>query len=416
MKLGKNLSDIQKSNRCIVFESLLNDGPISRVDLARNTGLNKATITNIIQSFINRGIVKDVGSINASNGRKVAGLSLSINSVVSIIIRIQANQIIFCTSDFDGEVNNYVTVPYYSDDETPDKVIEIILEHTDQIIEICKAQNKKILGISIATLGWLFQDKGTYIIKADIASVLEKIELKSFFEQHYPDYFVYIEHDAKVSSLAEWDYYCKNEEHTPTSMLNIVADVGFGGGIIINGEVFSGFNGIAGEVGHMGINPASGSFIPRKGILNYGGLFEDHASPLALQHRVVENLPEFPKSILSTKSTIEEIYDAYEAGDSLAEFCVSKMARYLAYGLTGIIFILNPEVIVLGDKMIRSDKFYKQLNTYLEMFLPKEIFHVTKIRFSAYQDKGVLLGANIALLKHFIKTKKLFDFLNLEYQ
>ena len=213
----------------------MNDGPISRVDLARNTGLNKATITNIIQSFINRGIVKDVGSINASNGRKVAGLSLSINSVVSIIIRIQANQIIFCTSDFDGEVNNYVTVPYYSDDETPDKVIEIILEHTDQIIEICKAQNKKILGISIATLGWLFQDKGTYIIKADIASVLEKIELKSFFEQHYPDYFVYIEHDAKVSSLAEWDYYCKNEEHTPTSMLNIVADVGFGGGIIING-------------------------------------------------------------------------------------------------------------------------------------------------------------------------------------
>ena len=69
-------------------------------------------------------------------------------------------------------------------------------------------------------------------------------------------------------------------------MLNIVGDVGFGGGIIINGEVFSGYNGIAGEIGHMGINPLKGSFVPTSGALHYSGLFENYASPRALQESI----------------------------------------------------------------------------------------------------------------------------------
>lgn len=416
MKLGANITDIQKSNRCIVFETMLNDGPISRIDLARKTGLNKATITNIIQGFIQRGIAEDSGSINSSNGRRVAGVSLKLDTVVSIVMRIQANQLIFCTCGLSGKIEDYHTEYYFSDTDDESNLIKLIVDNIRCIQEVCATSNKKVLGVAIATLGWLFHKNGTFIIKADIAPVLEKLDLKRIFEEYFPNLFVFIEHDAKVSALAEYDSYCKDEGVAPSTMLNIVADVGFGGGIIINGEVFSGYNGIAGEVGHLGINPLQGSFIPNNGKLNYSGLFENFASPLALRNSVLESFPEFPMTKLGPQSTLDDIYKYYEEGDPLAEYCVNRMARYLAYGLTGIIFIINPEVIVFGDKMIRGEKFYAKLKSYLEMYLPKELFEVTRIRFSTYQEKGVLIGANLALLKYFIKSQRMIDFLSLEFQ
>ena len=63
MKLGINIEDVQKKNRCIVLQTLMEHSEISRVDLVRITNLNKATITNIIQNFLELGIVKNVGSI-----------------------------------------------------------------------------------------------------------------------------------------------------------------------------------------------------------------------------------------------------------------------------------------------------------------------------------------------------------------
>jgi predicted NBD/HSP70 family sugar kinase len=416
VKLGRNINDIQASNRCLVFDTLLHDVQISRVDLSRKTGLNKATITNIIQDFIARGIAEDVGSINASDGRKVAGVSLMSEKISSIIVRIQTSQLIFCICNLKGEFSNHRTITYNSDTEETDKLKKLVSRNIKDLLDICKEENQKVLGMSLATLGWLFRKDGHYKIKADIAPVLEKIDFKKFLEDCFPDHEVYIEHDAKVSALAEWDYFSKHEKRNPTSMLNIIGDVGFGGGIIIGGKVVSGFNGIAGEVGHMGIDPNKGSLVSKNGRLTYDGLFENYASPLALKNRVIENIPEFPDTVLKKDLTITDIYDAFEKGDDLAEFCVNKMARYLAYGLTGIIFILNPEVIVFGDKMIRSKKFHDKLNEYLEMFLPIELYSEMQIKYSAYQDKGVLLGANIALIKHFIQTKKLLDFLNREFQ
>lgn len=336
--------------------------------------------------------------------------------ISSIIVRIQTSQLIFCVCNLKGEFSNFRVVAYQSDTEETDKLKKLFFRNIKDLLDICKEEDQKVLGISLATLGWLFRKDGHYKIKADIAPVLEKIDFKKLLEDYFPDQETYIEHDAKVSALAEWDYFSRHEKRTPSSMLNIVGDVGFGGGIIIGGKVVSGFNGIAGEVGHIGIDPNKGSFVGKNGRLNYDGLFENYASPLALRNRVVENIPEFPDSILDNGSTITDIYDAFDNGDSLAEFCVNKMARYLAYGLTGIIFVLNPEVIVFGDKMIRSKKFHDKLNEYLKMFLPIELYSETQIRFSAYQDKGVLLGANIAFVKHFIQTKKLLDFLNREFQ
>lgn len=410
------ITDIQKCNYTMVVETLLYEGPISRMDLSRTTGLNKGTISNIIQDFISRGIAEEVGAINSNNGRKVTGVSLKLESVVSIIIRITADQICFCTSTVHGDLENCETENYNSDTDDPSKIIELIVSKTKALEKSLLKSGKKILGIGIATLGWLFRTNGKLVIKADIAPVLAKLNLKKLFKSNFPEFPVFIEHDAKVSALAEFDTYCRETGNMPQAMLNIVGDIGLGGGIVINGEVYSGYSGIAGEVGHLGINPLQGGFTSSSGSTHYTGLLENYSSPLAIRQLILENLAEFQNTILTAKSTLEEIYKAYDDGDTLAEFCINKTARYLAYGLTGIIFVLNPQVIVLSDKMIKSQKYYDRLNYNLKMLLPKELYEVTEIRFSRYQEKGVLIGTNLGLLKYLIKTRHIAEFLNLEFQ
>lgn len=412
MKLGSNIIDIQKKNRCIVLQTLMEHPEISRVDLVRITELNKATITNIIRDFLEMGIVKDIGQISASNGRKVAGLSLCMDDVVSVILCIRKDYVAAAVCNVHGEIRNYVKVPY-RDDSDIQKILKQYKEEVDKQLAYSRDNNLKVLGLSVATLGWLLHEEDRYYIKADDVEVLGEVDIKGAFREMFPDMEIWVDHDANMSALAEWHKLGKKSDRMPESLLSIVGGIGFGGGIIIRGEVFGGFNGIAGEVGHMGIN-----CLTRRHGKNsdFSGIWEDYASPLSIRDNVRENWMDYPDTVLAEDSTLEEIYSAYEAGDDLAEWVMKRAARYLAYGLTGLTFILNPEVIVLGDEIIRSEKFERQLYAYMKRFLPPELYKTLNIQFSDFDKNGILVGAGLAMVKHYLRTYEMIDFITEVYK
>lgn len=412
MKLGSNIIDIQKKNRCIVLQSLMEHPEISRVDLVRITQLNKATITNIVREFLEIGIVKEVGQIEASNGRKVAGISLCMNDIASVILCIRKSYVATAVCDVHGHISNY-TEAVYTDDSDIRKILKQYKEETETQLEFCEKNNIKVLGISVATLGWLYREGDRYYIKADIAQILGEVDIKGAFMEMFPNYEVWVDHDANMSALAEWQDFGKSEGRFPESMLSIVGGVGFGGGIIIKGEVFNGYNGIAGEVGHMGVNCLTRRHDKSS---DFGGIWEDYASPMAIRENVWENWADYPETMLPENANLEQIYAAYEAGDELAEKVMIRAARQLAYGLTGLIFILNPEVIVLGDEIIRSEKFEQQLYSYMKRFLPEILYKTLNIRFSKFDKNGILIGAGMAMVKHYLRTYKIMDFITEMYK
>ena len=160
-------------------------------------------------------------------------------------------------------------------------------------------------------------------------------------------------------------------------------------------------------MGHLGINwlfPHGGL----NGDINYNrSIYEEYASPLAIRNMVAENLYDYPKTALSLDSTLPEIYQAYDNGDPLAEWAMNRAARYLAYGLTGLIFVLDPEVIILGDEIPQSNKFVCVLNKYLADFLPSKLSSDINIRFSRFTEDSVLTGAAITLFDHILRGKTL---------
>ncbi len=407
MKLGGNADDMRRRNRCTVLEILLRNESISRADIARQTGLNKATITNIINDFLQIGIVNDIGTVVASNGRKTAGISLDMSDYVTLVIRINRYELSFAYCNVHGDISD-LRIEDCTNDDSIDSVLEKLRRNTQHLLD--NSGGRRILGISIGILGWLFSFDGHMIAKVDGFSELSRVDIREEMSKMFPAYKVLLHHDAKLSALADWMEYTKNTNNTKGTMLSIIGGIGFGAGIIIDGRLFHGTNGVAGEVGHMGINFNAINYSPNS-TSAFRGTFEEYASPRALQSIVLDRLMDYPDSMLSEKSTLNDIYEAFEKDDALAIWALNRIARLLAYGLTGLVFILNPDVIVLGDKIIHSEKFLTRLRHNLKNLMPDMLYDRLDLRMSSFNEIGVLIGASIAMTQYYLETYEMIDLL-----
>lgn len=400
MKAVQNIEGIQKVNRCTVIQLMIEQKVISRADIARMTGLNKATVTNIINETLEMGIVVDYGSILDSNGRKSAGLSLNLESVVILVIKINREVIDFGICTITGDLT-YRIQKNFSINENIETILQIIQDGIHEIINTSKC--KHILSVSIATPGHLIDG----IIHHDDMPQLSQVDFKKEVEKMLPGTKVLIERDINSLSFVEW----KDYKARTGSKEGIVATVGFNQGIhdsfMIDGKLLRRGLGISGGFGNMNINFNVGEKVP----LTYKGILESYASPQVMRRKAIEKISEFPNSKITENSSLAEFYKLYDQNDDLAVWAINRMCWFLAYGLSSLIFILNPHAIILGGKIIRSQGFMKKLKQYMDEFLPSEIMRDLDISFSKYQDEGIIIGASIMAVDTCIKSLYMFDFL-----
>ena len=136
----------------------------------------------------------------------------------------------------------------------------------------------------------------------------------------------------------------------------IFLGTGIGGGIILDGKLFSGFGGTAGEIGHMVIEVGG----PKCGCGNRG-CFEALASRTAIFRRLSEAVADGKKTIL-TELLGDDLADlrsgdlrkAIKKGDKFVEQIIEEAAEYTGIAVANLINILNPEVVVLGGGVIEA--------------------------------------------------------------
>lgn len=409
--MSKLLEDSQRKNKGLILQTIRKNAPISRIELSQITGLNKATVSNITKDFLEKGIIRESGDIISTNGRKTIGLSLNMGNFSAVTIRLKSDHLRSAVCGMDGSLQNFRET-LYRNSLNISSILQQMQEEIESQIMYCHNNKHEILGISIACLGYLYIHNETYKIKADGFKALSEADICNEMRRKFPEYKVIMNHDANLSAMAELDHYTKTENRCPSSLLNIVGGTGLGSGIVINGKIFHGYHGIAGEIGHMGIN----CIFPHAGLnesISYNRtIYEEYASPLAIQNNIIENLYDYPRTALSLDSTMDDIYKAYDFGDPLAEWAMNRAARYLAYGLTGLIFILDPEVIVLGDEIPHNNKFICVMNKYLADFLPQELSSDINIIFSGCKDDSVLIGAGITLFDDILQGNTIIDSIN----
>ncbi len=196
-----------------------------------------------------------------------------------------------------------------------------------------------IAAAAVMVPGTVSKDK-TFIVQAPNLTSLSKFGLKAAIEQELGCPTV-LENDANAAAVGEmWLGAARGAQ----SVVCITLGTGVGGGMILNGKLWRGVDGSAGELGHASVE-ASGPDCK----CGSRGCLEMFASGTAIVRMARESLSRFPNTILQPQClTAAKIYDAAKSGDELALMVFRKTGEYLGVGLANLINIIGPEVIVIG--------------------------------------------------------------------
>jgi len=162
---------------------------------------------------------------------------------------------------------------------------------------------------------------------------------------------VFVENDCNVQTLGVYERELKGK---PRHMVGIFLGTGIGAGLIFDGELFSGFNRSAGEIGHMVLEVGG----PKCGCGNRG-CFEALASRTAIFRRIQAGVKDGQKTVLTEMlgGDLEDMRSgdlrkALRRGDKFVEKVIEEAAEYTGIAVANIINLINPEVVVLGGGVI----------------------------------------------------------------
>jgi glucokinase len=256
----------------------------------------------------------------------------------------------------------------------------------------CKTREHGVIQMaSVGVPGSIDVDKGVVITAPNIPC-LEGFHLAKELQNELQRPAL-IENDANAAAVGEmWQGAARGVK----TIVCFTLGTGVGGGIILNGELWRGADGSAGEVGHMPIEPFGGVVCGCGG----EGCLEVYASGTAIVRMAKESLPDYANSILhaAARLTAEEVYRAGKKGDQLALEVFRRMGAYLGVALATLVDVLNPEMIVIAGGLANSwDLFAKHAIQQMSVrAFPLPVANVQVKRGECGDNAGLLGAASLA--------------------
>jgi predicted NBD/HSP70 family sugar kinase len=314
-------------NRDIVLELIRTSQPISRAELARRSGLGRSTISQIVEQLIGENWVREGAMGSLPRGRRPTMVGLN-GDLVAIAVDIHPRQASVALVDLNGKLLSRWPVPITSD---PAASMRLIIECMQRIRPSGPLKSTEGIGISLP--GRVNPTTQRLIFAPNLK--WPEFDIKKMVETRM-GLPVMLENDATACLMAERTF--ARMEGVRDAVLVAVAE-GVGTCVLANGQLFSGHNGMAGEFGHISVDPNG----PRCGC-GKNGCWEVFSSSRAALRYYRELRPKGPVV------TFPELLNRAEEGDSAAAQALAMQAKWIGRGLRMIIASVSPSTILIaGD-------------------------------------------------------------------
>lgn len=358
--------------------------PVSRIDLARKTGLSKMTISNHVAELIRKGIVVERDSQGQAEnvlGRHPIPLHISGLSPCICGLWITRTHTQAVLADISGSIID-MSKMYYQGSLSREALISMLLSQYDAL---ASRTGRRIIGCGISSIGPLDSTTG-YLLNPSNFWGLSYIPLTEIVSAHtgLPTYLI---HDAHAGALVE-KIYGRGGPYENFVYLHISEGIGLG--FVLNGALFNGFSGQSGEIGHTSINFNG----PRCSCGNRGCL-ESYASIDRMRKKISELLPLFPDSAFKKlkSPSRSDVINFASGGDPIAVAALDEFCGYLAHALANLLRLLDFSTIIVGyDALSSSYILEKILYEKMRDYSPPEKNNV-EILHSYFNNDGPLMGA-----------------------
>lgn len=390
---------MQRANRCQVLRLLLEHEGISRAELARRTSLQKGTITKIVNEFDAMGLLATYGG--DTPGARGERLCIHCSGIYILSISINRKDYRIRLYAIHGEVLQSVQ-RFFDHHIEIGQLVQEMIRDIEAIAVIAGAE--RILCATMAMPGPYIRKEHAIAYVSGFEQ-LSRLDLAEALDRALP-FPVISQHDAKLSAYAEWRHAAEIKRNPNASLLYIGSvGSGIGAGLVTHGgKILMGQTGIAGEIGHMGIN-----FNGPKNEFGHRGTFEYYASTDGALQYIRDFLVDYPDTSLTEDSTYPQLRSAYQCGDPLAKRVMQRLARMLGYGIANLVYAMNPDCIVLGADYPDDPEFLGMITTTVREMVQPEILESMTIRPSTLQDDTVLLGGYYYALMRMDYEQSLYD-------
>ncbi len=330
----------RKINRIRVLRTLLQSPSMSRAEVARDLGLTKSTLSNVVGDLLADNLIVEhelengpsrVGrpgimlGLNA-NGAFFLGVEISVGALKVAALDLTAKQVCLITKSLPGGA-------------TPRLAFARLKRMVAQLFQQLPP-NSEIKGMGVGLPGFL--DTNGVLLHAPHLGwrdVRARDELQSLFQ--WP---VFVDNDANLSAFGEW-YLNQSLRNCQVALVSVSSGVGCG--FISDGRIVRGAHGLAGEVGHIVVNEKNEKLTPQ---------------PVTLE-RVIDKdaLLEAYRDHTGASISLKQLIAARRAGEPAAINISAIWSKWMAYGLLSVIYAYDPDVIVIAGDIAEFFELCKEL-------------------------------------------------------
>lgn len=374
-KFSGNQAYLKELNLISTLRLIRSKNIISRSEIADILGLNRSTITAVVNELIDQKLVKEIGSGTSKGGRPPKLLQFNPEAAYTVCVDLSSHHRKIFITNLSGKPYFSETVQFNSHEDPYTQIKKMIQTITKGLHKL-PPKTHGLLGIGIGVPG---------VINNGIANVYTlnwvDVPLHSYFSDAF-DCPIIISSDANAGLVAERYYGCAIDV---PNFCYIKVGQSISAAVMLNNQIYQGYE-FTGRVGHSIIDLNG-----RKCICGNHGCWEAYASETALINRYME----ISGINNNSEMDIDKIVNLGKKNDPSAISAIHEFAEFLGVGISNIVNFLNPNLIVIGSNSFTplNSIIYNSLNKVLQQnvlpfFLQKNI----RISFSTLGENAICLG------------------------
>ena len=375
-----NQQYIKARNKGRILKLLIDKGPMSRAAISKELGIVRSTVSESVNELIKIDAIEEGKKVTGNIGKRPTLVYFNKNLFYFIAVVISPYGINLAVANLLGEIITEDLIEY-PDNYTAENILDSTVKRIKKILESISVGIQEIAFITLGSPE-TFSKKTGKIRWAPYIKDWVGIDLKAYFKNKFKVDVILKDH-VKLETLGEqWKSF-----NNISNMIYLVITKGIGAGVVVDGKIREGYNGYLGEI----------AFLPVAEKIDYENLTSQEKNLGYFESRCdiikIRNLVETYKKEKGLKVRTDDfssVVDLYKNNPDLRKFIHKNILRTMALGISTMIIIMDPEIVVINGEIIEFGEDFLEL-------LKEEVFKLTpfrsKIVFSRLKKKSGLYGA-----------------------
>lgn len=357
------------------------------LDVSKVLDLSVPTVTKIIDEMCQNGILNEFGKMETNEGRHPHLYGLNPDAAYFVGVDLKNNGVNLGLINFNGEIlEDQMNTPYLFENSIDG--LRSLCQVIGDFINGSPVAHEKILNVNVNVSGRVNPESGYSYSWFNLGEQPLAATMSQMLGQH-----VTIDNDTRAMTYGE---YLRGNHHSKRNVLFVNISWGLGLGIIIDGKVYTGKSGFAGEFGHT---PAFDNEV----MCHCGkkGCLETEASGSAIHRKLAERIATGENSVLTEafnscpdSVTLESIIDAVNHEDMLCIELVEEVGYILGKQVAGLINLFNPDLVIVGGLLsMTGDYLLQPIRTAIRKHSLQMVHRDTQVVLSTLAEKAGLVGA-----------------------